>query len=150
MTVFFNNCCFPMYKFFCYLLHVSNQLFRILVWKLFGDFSSTARHNYPLYLHNVKLIALTFHMQHQKPRDGLNWALPCEQSSTHQVGSRLQTSYSLPLAFIAPLWSTLTIYKREGKRKINQVLLAPSTTVKHILIHKKASLILTRMSTEFF
>lgn len=113
--VFFFNYCFPMYKFFCYLLHVSNQLFSILVWKLFGDFRSTARHNYPLYLHNVKLIALTFHMQHQKPCDSLNWALPCEP--THQVGNRVQTFCSLQLAFVAPSWSTLTIYNGEEKRK---------------------------------
>jgi len=76
----------------------------ILAWKLFGDFSSTARHNYPLYLHSVKLIALTFQMQYQKPCDGLNCVLPCDQRSTQEVGNSVHTSYSLKLAFTAPCW----------------------------------------------
>lgn len=67
---FFNNYCFPMYNLFVTYSMLAINFSGILAWKLFGDFSSTARHNYPLYLHNVKLIALTFQMKYQKPCDG--------------------------------------------------------------------------------
>lgn len=78
---FFNNYCFPICNSFVTYYMLAINFSGILAWKLFGEFSSTARHNYPLYLHNVKLIALTFQMQYQKPCDALNWALPCDQSS---------------------------------------------------------------------
>lgn len=120
--------------------------------KALWRFQQYCKHNYPLYLHNVKLIALTFPKQRQRPRDGLNRVLPCEQSSTHQAGNRVQTSCSLQLAF-HPEAHWLFNTKREGKENTTRAVLAPSTTVKHILLHKKLSLILTELflkkTTEF-
>lgn len=92
----------------------------ILAWKPFGDFSSTARHNYPSYLHNVKLIALTFQMQYQKPCDGLNWALPCDQSSIPRGRQRRAYVLFLETCFHSSILNCwLTIYEREEKESNN-------------------------------
>lgn len=151
---FFNNYCFPMYNSFVTYSMLLTNFSEILAWKLFRDFSSTARHNYPLYLHNVKLIALTFQVQYQKLCDDLNWALPCDQTRalSQEVGNSVYISYSLKLAFTALYWSTCIDYLWEGKKKnaTTRVILIPSTTVTDILLHNKASLILRYMSIELF
>lgn len=144
---FFNNYCFPMYNSFVTYSMLVINFSEIRAWKLFRDFSSTARHNYPLYLHSVKLIALTFQVQYQKLCDDLNWALPCDQTRalSQEVGNSVHTSYSLKLAFTALYWSMWTDYLREGKKKkaTTRVILIPSTTVSDILLHNKASVIMS-------
>ena len=122
----------------------------ILAWKLFGDFSSTARHNYPLYLHSVTLIALTFQMQYQKPCDGLNWALPCDQSSVPRGWQQCAYVLFLETCFHSSILKYVDWLFMRRKKKATRVMTTPSTTVRDILLHNKTGLILTCMSTVLF